>query len=275
MAELLPIVRKRLMDADDGAGDHTISHIQFGMFGPGEVAKVAEFEVINDKAYEMPEAGQERGRQPVLRGVLDRRLGVSDKAATCDTCGLRMQDCPGHFGYVKLELPVFHIGYLKPMLAVLQCICKTCSRVLLKQEDRTRYLRSLSHPLTKGDTIRTASTFKRIVDACKKVRDCPHCASRNGNVKKVGFARVIHERTAPKDNSERARGERAELAASLEMVFTAGKGSFESGQLAGADVKELLPKAAEDLNPLRVRELLRAIPPADLPLLDMSAVHGR
>ena len=39
-------------------------------------------------------------------GVLDRRLGISDKHNSCETCGMRMQDCPGHFGYIRLELPV-------------------------------------------------------------------------------------------------------------------------------------------------------------------------
>ena len=63
--------------------------------------------------------------------LLDRRLGVSDKSSKCETCGMGLQDCPGHFGRIKLELPVFHVGYFKPLVAVLQCICKTCSRVLL------------------------------------------------------------------------------------------------------------------------------------------------
>lgn len=68
-------------------------------------------------------------RMPHPNGVLDRRLGVSAKLmpgppgrglvpATCETCGHRLQDCAGHFGYVKLELPVFHIGYFKNTLQV-------------------------------------------------------------------------------------------------------------------------------------------------------------
>ena len=94
-------------------------------------------------------------------------------------------------------------------------------------------------------------------------------------MKKVGFARVVHERVSAKDNSEHAFWERDMFAGSLERVFAASKGSFENSQVSGADVKDMLPKATEDLNPLRVRELLKAIPPADLLLLDMSAVHGR
>jgi DNA-directed RNA polymerase III subunit RPC1 len=34
----------------------------------------------------------------------------------CETCNLKLADCAGHFGYIKLELPVFHIGYFKNTL---------------------------------------------------------------------------------------------------------------------------------------------------------------
>lgn len=44
-------------------------------------------------------------------------------------------------GYIRLELPVFHIGYFKNTIQVLQCICKTCSRVLLPEQERQQWLR--------------------------------------------------------------------------------------------------------------------------------------
>ena len=50
--------------------------------------------------------------------------GISDKAGTCETCGLRLSDCAGHFGVMQLELPVFHVGFFKATLTVLQRICK-------------------------------------------------------------------------------------------------------------------------------------------------------
>lgn len=52
-----------------------------------------------------------------------------------------LADCTGHFGYIRLELPVFHIGYFKNTVQILQCICKQCSRVLLPDEERRRTLR--------------------------------------------------------------------------------------------------------------------------------------
>lgn len=53
--------------------------------------------------------------------------GSSVKAGTCETCGLSQQHCIGHFGFIKLALPVFHIGYFKNTLNLCQCICKVKS----------------------------------------------------------------------------------------------------------------------------------------------------
>ena len=35
-----------------------------------------------------------------------------------------MRMCEGHFGHIELELPVFHIGYFKATVTILQRICK-------------------------------------------------------------------------------------------------------------------------------------------------------
>ncbi len=47
----------------------------------------------------------------------------------------------GNAGYIKLWLPVFHIGYFKSTITTLQCICKTCSSILLTEEDYRKFLR--------------------------------------------------------------------------------------------------------------------------------------
>ncbi len=73
--------------------------------------------------------------------------GVSSKTAQCETCGQKLADCAGHFGgetapprmhlafpelyivvpgahagYIKLELPVFHIGYFRNTVQLLQVL---------------------------------------------------------------------------------------------------------------------------------------------------------
>jgi len=57
------------------------------------------------------------------------------RPAPPQTCKLQLTECSGHYGYINLGLPVFHIGYFKHTISVLQCVCKTCSRVLLKDTE--------------------------------------------------------------------------------------------------------------------------------------------
>ena len=48
----------------------------------------------------------------------------------CETCGKSLADCAGHYGYIELELPVFHIGYFRSIIGILQIICKVVSVLL-------------------------------------------------------------------------------------------------------------------------------------------------
>lgn len=101
--------------------------------------KLAEFQVTHRDLYTPTD------RLPVKDGVLDRRLvsvccclgnchlstaqGTTEKNAFCETCGLNSVDCVGHYAYIKLVVPVFHIGYFKHTIAILQCICKVSTMI--------------------------------------------------------------------------------------------------------------------------------------------------
>lgn len=63
-------------------------------------------------------------KTPAEYGPLDGRLGPSEKGKTCLTCGEEAARCVGHYGYIKLALPVFHIGHFRPTINMLSCICK-------------------------------------------------------------------------------------------------------------------------------------------------------
>lgn len=58
-----------------------------------------------------------------MRGDLSLQ-GISQKDASCETCGKALADCIGHYGYIDLELPVFHVGYFRNIIIILQNICK-------------------------------------------------------------------------------------------------------------------------------------------------------
>lgn len=66
----------------------------------------------------------ERGRSSQRFGPLDTRMGISGKHEHCATCNEPLQACNGHFGHVKLCLPVFHVGYFKKVISILHSVCK-------------------------------------------------------------------------------------------------------------------------------------------------------
>ena len=90
----------------------------------------------------------------------------------------KLADCAGHFGYIQLELPLFHAGYFRHTLTILQCICKRCSRILLPPVERQEFLKKMRNP--KIDALVRSSIFKKIVDTCKHGSMCPYCRYPNG-----------------------------------------------------------------------------------------------
>lgn len=50
--------------------------------------------------------------------------GAANKFGECTTCHGSYTECPGHFGYIKLALPVFNVGFFNSIVNVLKCICK-------------------------------------------------------------------------------------------------------------------------------------------------------
>jgi DNA-directed RNA polymerase III subunit RPC1 len=56
--------------------------------------------------------------------------GTSQKDGKCLTCGESLANCVGHFGYIDLELPVFHVGYFVDIVKCLSSICKVPTPVI-------------------------------------------------------------------------------------------------------------------------------------------------
>lgn len=178
-----------------------ITKMQFGTLSTEEIQKFAELHVCSRELYTMPQ------KVPSTNGCLDPRMGISDKSSTCQTCRFasyifeeytvdflkfskKLSDCAGHFGYVQLELPVFHAGYFKHTLIILQCICKNCCRVLLSPADRKAYLARFSNP--KMDAFAKAGLSKKVTETCKKASRCPYCGYANGRYLLTGYNAVCN-----------------------------------------------------------------------------------
>ena len=130
-------------------------------------------------------------------GALDTKMGISSNAQECSTCHGNLASCHGHFGHIRLALPVFHVGYFKSIISVLQCICKSCAAVLLDEQSKRQYLNDLRKPHI--DNLRRMKIIKKIIEQCKKQRRCLKCNHINGVVKKAASGagpaalKIVHD----------------------------------------------------------------------------------
>jgi DNA-directed RNA polymerase III subunit RPC1 len=156
-------------------------------------------------------------------------------------------------------LPIFHIGFFKYTINILQCICKGCARVLLKKEDKENFKKSLSNKRLKSSKARER-VFKSIIDACKKIKQCGHCGEINGVVKHVQAMEatlIIHDRYNQKVNAD-ASGE-------IRKKFEAAGVFFKE-----LDINSLNNKLFEELTAPKVHSLFTRIPRDDVVLFDMN-----
>lgn len=128
----------------------------------------------------------------VPHGLLDIRLGISEKNKLCGTCSQKLTDCPGHCGYIKLALPIFHIGYFKHTLTLLQILCKKCARLLIPSSELREKWLNYYRTNKKLDIIQRENIFKVVVKECKKQKLCIECSYKNGNVKKNAL-KILNE----------------------------------------------------------------------------------
>jgi DNA-directed RNA polymerase III subunit RPC1 len=96
------------------------------------------------------------------------------------TCHRKLADCSGHYGYIPLRLPVFHIGYFRAVISVLQCICKVCSRVLLTGKSRKKHQAMMRDP--RLDSVRKGVVFKAVLEVRARGVCVCVCARARSNV---------------------------------------------------------------------------------------------
>ena len=258
---------------DDKKPPQKIDAIDFSICSGEEIVKNAVMEVTRDDMYNtVPTApGQPSIREAATNGPLDRRMGTTNKDSRCKTCDEFLTECSGHFGQLRLTLPVFHQGYFKAIIACLACVCKSCSRLLLPPEEQAAAL--LYFRKIQDDHLRRQSKHRAIIDTCKKIPICPHCGSANGPIKKVPagsggsgnrYLLLVHDRFAKQDEAKKSF--QADLVEEDENFSLTRR---------NPELKAAVSKAHQDLDPVTVLHILRNIPDEDVECLNMRPEHSR
>ncbi|EUD67602.1 DNA-directed RNA polymerase III subunit RPC1 [Plasmodium inui San Antonio 1] len=154
-----------------------IKSLKFGIMNKEEIIKCSEVKILNREMY------KNNTGIPYPYGVLDLKLGAHKSNSLCETCNRNFMNCSGHFGYIELNYPLFHVGYYKYIIYILYCICKVCSHILLSSEKLEFYTNLKRH--TVEDKFFKKHIFKKILNTCKKVTKCYRCGYPQGVIKKI------------------------------------------------------------------------------------------
>lgn len=172
------------MNKDKFLVKNKINKISFSLLSSEEIEKISVHTLTTKDLYDATT------KLPMPNGPLDRRLGISNKKDTCFTCGENIINCLGHFGNVKLVLPVFNIGLIKQTLSILSCVCKTCGRLLLSDKKKILYKDMIRETANRNDLVLIQ---RKIVLECKKMTKCVLCHAYNGTIKKGTGFKILHE----------------------------------------------------------------------------------
>ena len=107
---------------------------------------------------------------PTEGGINDLRMGTTDKKLRCKTCKCNFNDCPGHFGYIHLAKPVFHVGFITECLKLLKCVCWKCSRVLIDDYQKYEEIAKIKNPKTRQLKIYNICKTKKVCKERKRKR---------------------------------------------------------------------------------------------------------
>ena len=152
-----------------------IKSIQFGVLSPKEIKKVAAAKVVTPELYD-------KEGYPVDGGLMDIRLGVIDPGLRCKTCGYKLKECPGHFGYIELARPIIHIHFVAMVLNIMRCSCRECGRILLSQDKIDLYKEQLDALEEENGIEARRDYIKSILSSLKTTMKCPHCTARQQKI---------------------------------------------------------------------------------------------
>jgi DNA-directed RNA polymerase subunit A' len=153
-----------------------IGSIEFRMLAPKLMKKMSVVKIITPELYDAD-------GYPVDGGLMDIRMGVIDPGLRCRTCGSRVKECPGHFGFIEMARPVLHISYIGHIFDFLRCTCCDCSKLLMSDEHLDKWGKKLRRAVKQRGEMEKWKIIETIVKRCRNVSKCPHCGTKQKKIK--------------------------------------------------------------------------------------------
>jgi len=152
-----------------------VKSIMFGLLSPKQIRKMAAVKVVTPELYD-------KEGYPVDGGLMDTRMGVIDPGLRCKTCGSKLKECPGHFGYIELARPVIHINFVSLIFNLLKCTCRECGRILLPKTKIDKLREKLEIAGREIGPEARRKIIKNMIVSLKTTNKCPHCKARQQKI---------------------------------------------------------------------------------------------
>ena len=110
-----------------------VNSIKFNFFSPEDIKKMSVAKIVTPELYD-------KEGYPVDGGLMDIRLGVIDPGLRCKTCGSKLKECMGHFGFVDLARPVIYLKGANVIHDFLKSTCRECNKLLIDEKTREKYI---------------------------------------------------------------------------------------------------------------------------------------
>ena len=202
--------------------------IQFSILSPNEIRKGSVAEITSRDTF--------INNKPVIGGIHDPRMGVTEPGLICPTDGLDYMQTPGYFGHIELARPVYYIQFLPQIIKTLRCICHNCSKLLIDKE-ANKHMLDLPADQRWNAVFKIASNMKA-------------CGENNGDgcgfkqplkIRKEGLATIV----------------------------------VEWKELEGVDAELEPEKLSKEMTPEMVHKLLRRITDDDVAFMGFNPTFSR
>ncbi len=148
-----------------------VKSVVFSILSPKMIKKMASAKVVTPELYD-------KEGYPVDGGLMDIRLGVIDPGLRCKTCGSKLKECIGHFGYIELARPIIHVKFVNILMTLLKCTCRECGRILIQDNKIVKIRESLDMVEKESGIEERRQKIKEIISALKTTSKCPHCKAK-------------------------------------------------------------------------------------------------
>ncbi|MBU90508.1 MAG: DNA-directed RNA polymerase subunit A' [Candidatus Woesearchaeota archaeon] len=152
-----------------------VKSIVFSVLSSKVIKDMASAKIVTPELYD-------KEGYPVDGGLMDIRLGVIDPGLRCKTCGSKLKECIGHFGYIEFARPIIHVKFVAIILSLLKSTCRDCGRILIPKNKISKYNEILDAVEKEKGLEGRRDKIKEIIASLKTINKCPHCKARQKKI---------------------------------------------------------------------------------------------